>query len=257
MAIALSRCRFGSRYDRILRRADLHVVRFRSSQRRRLNPRALTGRDDISDWAGLNRQDIDLRAGTVLVERSLHEFYDGRSSSVRRRTATPARSTCRARSCRRSRTTSAVSSALRATLPSSLGQLEAAPSEQLRGHLGDRTPAGRADVGALPRPAPLRRHDVRLHRRQHEGDHEPRRVEVRRHGGALRARIRGARRIACPGAESVRRERRTWSRSRALRQEIARSARTRMIGQGEVWTYHRRPAKRKRNAPGVRFELTT
>ena len=27
---------------------------------------------------GLNRQDIDLRAGTVLVERSLHEFYDGR-----------------------------------------------------------------------------------------------------------------------------------------------------------------------------------
>jgi integrase len=26
---------------------------------------------------GLNRQDIDLRAGTVLVERSLHEFYDG------------------------------------------------------------------------------------------------------------------------------------------------------------------------------------
>ncbi len=27
---------------------------------------------------GLNRQDIDLRAGTVLVERSLQEFYDGR-----------------------------------------------------------------------------------------------------------------------------------------------------------------------------------
>jgi integrase len=27
---------------------------------------------------GLNRSDIDLRAGTVLVERSLHEFYDGR-----------------------------------------------------------------------------------------------------------------------------------------------------------------------------------
>ena len=27
---------------------------------------------------GLNRQDIDLRAGTVRVERSLHEFYDGR-----------------------------------------------------------------------------------------------------------------------------------------------------------------------------------
>ena len=27
---------------------------------------------------GLNREDIDLRAGTVRVERSLHEFYDGR-----------------------------------------------------------------------------------------------------------------------------------------------------------------------------------
>jgi integrase len=27
---------------------------------------------------GLNRQDVDLRAGTVRVERSLHEFYDGR-----------------------------------------------------------------------------------------------------------------------------------------------------------------------------------
>ncbi len=27
---------------------------------------------------GLNREDVDLRAGTVLVERSLHEFYDGR-----------------------------------------------------------------------------------------------------------------------------------------------------------------------------------
>src|SRR3984885_12367337 len=27
---------------------------------------------------GLNRSDVDLRAGTVRVERSLHEFYDGR-----------------------------------------------------------------------------------------------------------------------------------------------------------------------------------
>ncbi len=27
---------------------------------------------------GLNRHDVDLRAGTVRVERSLHEFYDGR-----------------------------------------------------------------------------------------------------------------------------------------------------------------------------------
>ena len=27
---------------------------------------------------GLNREDIDLQAGTVRVERSLHEFYDGR-----------------------------------------------------------------------------------------------------------------------------------------------------------------------------------
>ena len=27
---------------------------------------------------GLNREDVDLRAGTVRVERSLHEFYDGR-----------------------------------------------------------------------------------------------------------------------------------------------------------------------------------
>ena len=42
-----------------------------------MNPRALTGRDAISDWAGLNREDIDRRAGTVRIERSLHEFYDG------------------------------------------------------------------------------------------------------------------------------------------------------------------------------------
>ena len=45
---------------------------------------------------GLNREDIDLRAGTVRVERSLHEFYDGRLDSVRRRTATLAR--CRSTS---------------------------------------------------------------------------------------------------------------------------------------------------------------
>ena len=30
---------------------------------------------------GLNQEDIDLRAGTVRVERSLHEFYDGRLES--------------------------------------------------------------------------------------------------------------------------------------------------------------------------------
>jgi integrase len=66
---------------------------------------------------GLNRKDIDLRAGTVRVERSLHEFYDGRLELGPTKNGDPARSTCRARSCRRSRTICAASSAPRATPP--------------------------------------------------------------------------------------------------------------------------------------------
>jgi hypothetical protein len=67
------------------------------------------------DVLGLNRHDIDLRAGTVRVERSPHEFYDGRLELGPTRVATHARSTCRVRSCRRSGTTCAASSAASST----------------------------------------------------------------------------------------------------------------------------------------------
>jgi integrase len=155
---------------------------------------------------GLNRQDVDLRAGTVRVERSLHEFYDGRLELGPTKNGDP----------RKVYMPSSVMPALEEHLrrfvgpesdaPLFLGaHWPAAPSEQLRGHLGDRTPAGRPQVGPIPRPPPLRRHDVRLHGRQHQGDHEPRRVEVGRHGGALRARIRRARRAFGASAERVRR----------------------------------------------------
>src|SRR5271156_3957917 len=51
-----------------------------------VHARAIPGRGDAGrlgtlrrgEVLGLNREDIDLRAGTVRVERSLHEFYDGR-----------------------------------------------------------------------------------------------------------------------------------------------------------------------------------
>jgi integrase len=71
---------------------------------------------------GLNREHIDLRAGTVLVERSLHEFYDGRLELGPTKNGIPARSTCRARSCPRLKATYAASSAPKATLPSSWEQ---------------------------------------------------------------------------------------------------------------------------------------
>ena len=175
---------------------------------------------------GLNREDVDLRAGTVRVERSLHEFYDGSLELGPTKNGDP----------RKVYMPSSVMPALEDHLRRFVGPGErrsplprrhglAAASEQLLGHLGDRTPAGRPHVGALPRPSPLRRHHVRLHRRQHQGDHEPWRVEVRRHGGALRARIRGARRAARPGAQSVRRELERGPDRRALHQEIAHVAR--------------------------------
>ena len=155
---------------------------------------------------GLNREDIDLRAGTVRVERSLHEFYDGRLLLGPTKNGDP----------RKVYMPSSVMPALEDHLRRFVGPESDAPlflgatglpaaSEQLRGHLGDRTPAGRPQVGALPRSAPLRRHHVRLHRRQHQGDHEPRRMEVGRHGGALRARIRRTRRIPRASAQPVRR----------------------------------------------------
>lgn len=103
---------------------------------------------------GLNRQDIDLRAGAILVERSFMNSTTAGSSSVPRRTATPVRAICRVRLCRRSRTTCAVSSAPRATLLSSRRNGAAAAAQQLLGHLGDRTAASRTHVGALPRSAP-------------------------------------------------------------------------------------------------------
>jgi integrase len=58
---------------------------------------------------GLNREDIELPAGTVRVERSLHEFYDGRLLLGPMKNGDPRKATCRARSCQRSRTTCAAS----------------------------------------------------------------------------------------------------------------------------------------------------
>ena len=63
-----------------------------------------------------------------------------------------------------------------------------AASEQLLGDPGGRMPTARADLGSLPRPPSLRRHHGRHCRGEHQRDHEPRRVEVGSHGGALRAR---------------------------------------------------------------------
>ena len=155
---------------------------------------------------GLERRDVDLVAGTVRVERTLHEFHDGsldlgptKNGDPRKvylPSSRPAGAGGPPAALRRPRER-------RSPLHRCHGR--AAAPEQLLGHLGDRTPAGRTHVGALPRPAPLRRHHVRHHRCEHEGDHEPRRVEVRRHGGALRARLRRARRAARPSAQPVRR----------------------------------------------------
>ena len=153
---------------------------------------------------GLNRDDIDLRVGTVRVERSLHEFYDGRLELGPTKNGDP----------RKVYMPSSVVPALEDHLRRFVGPESDAPlflgatglrlrPKQFLGHLRDRTPTGRAHVGSLPRPPPFRRDHVRLHRCEHEGDHEQRRVEVSRHGRALRTRIRGARCIACSGAESV------------------------------------------------------
>ena len=54
---------------------------------------------------GLERRDVDLVAGTVRVERTLHEFHDGSLDIGPTKNGDPARSTCRARSCRRWKTT--------------------------------------------------------------------------------------------------------------------------------------------------------
>ncbi len=155
---------------------------------------------------GLNREDIDLRAGTVPVERSLHEFYDGRLELGPTKNG----------DSRKVYMPSSVMPALESHLRRFVGPENDAPlflgangaasaSQQLLGYLGDRTAASRAYVGALPRPKALRSNHVRLHRCQHQGDHEPWRVEVGRHGGALRACIRRTRRIPRASAQPVRR----------------------------------------------------
>ncbi len=180
---------------------------------------------------GLERRDVDLVAGTVRVERTLHEFHDGSLDLGPTKNGDP----------RKVYLPSSVLPALEDHLRRFVGPESDAPlftgatgerlaPEQLLGHLGDRTPAGRAHLGALPRSAALRRHHVRHNRCEHEGDHEPWRVEVGRDGGPLRARLRGARRVACPSAQSLheggnvvpivhgrRRRSRTWRARRGSR----------------------------------------
>ena len=190
---------------------------------------------------GLNREDIDLRAGTVRVERSLHEFYDGRLELGPTKNGDP----------RKVYMPSSVMPALEDHLRRFVGPESDAPL--FLGATGLRlrpsnfwviweTARRRAglNVGPLPRSAPLRRHHVRLHGRQHEGDHEPRRVEVRRHGGALRARVRGARRTARSGAQRLHGGRQRRATHARISQEIARVARaTRVRRKVRYWSYHR------------------
>ena len=190
---------------------------------------------------GLNREDVDLRAGTVRVERSLHEFYDGRLELGPTKNGDP----------RKVYMPSSVMPALEDHLRRFVGPESDAPlfvgatGRRLRpSNFGVIWETARRrvgpQVGALPRPAPLRRHHVRLHRREHQGDHEPWRVEVRRHGGALRARIRGTRRIAGASAQPVRRALERGPDHRSRHQEIAHVARTTTV-------------KRKRRGRGLRF----
>ena len=116
----------------------------------------------LADWGtlrreevlGLNREDVDLRAGTIRVKRSLHEFYDGRLLLGPTKNGNP----------RKVYMPSSVMPALEDHLRRFVGPEGDAPlfprcpgapaaSEQLRGHLGDRTTAGRPQV--------VRFHDLR------------------------------------------------------------------------------------------------
>ena len=151
---------------------------------------------------GLNREDIDLRAGTVRVERSLHEFYDGRLELGPTKNGDPRK----------------------VYMPSSVMP---ALEDHLRRFVGPESdaPLFLGATGLRLRPSNFwviwetarRRADlkwVRFHDLRHfaatmfastgastkeimsRGG-----LEVRRHGGALRARIRRTRRTARAGAQ--------------------------------------------------------
>ena len=142
---------------------------------------------------GLNREDIDLRAGTVPVERSLHEFYDGRLELGPTKNG----------DSRKVYMPSSVMPALESHLRRFVGPENDAPL--FLGATGLRLrpsnfwviwePARRRIDPKWVRfhdlPA-LRGNHVRFHLRQHQRDHEPWRLEVGRHRGALRAWVRGA-----------------------------------------------------------------
>ena len=122
------------------------------------------------EMLGLERLDIDLVAGAVRVERTLHEFHDGSLELGPTKNGEP----------RRVYMPSSVMSALEDHLkcfvspdgdaPLFVGaDWRAPPSEQLLGHLGVGTSACRVALGAFPRSPPFRRNHVRIGWSQHEG----------------------------------------------------------------------------------------
>ena len=163
---------------------------------------------------GLERQDVDLVAGTVRVERTLHEFHDGSLELGPTKNGDP----------RKVYMPSSVMPALEDHLRRFVGPESDAPL--FTGATGERLRPSNFWViwETARRRAGLtwvRFHDLRHFAAtmfattgcEHQGDHEPRRVEVGRHGGALRTRLRRARRAARPGAQPLHEWRATSSRS--------------------------------------------
>jgi integrase len=189
---------------------------------------------------GLNREDVDLRAGTVRAERSLHEFYAGRLEPGPTKNGDPRKVYMPSSVMPALRTTCGAASGPKATPPSSsaprgAGCVRTTFGSSGRPHVGGSTSRGCASMTCATSPPPCS-----PPRRRHEGDHEPRWLEVGRHGGALRARIRGARCAARTGPQRLhdqRQRRATHERTLGRSARVARATGVRW--KERCWTYRR------------------